>query len=394
MWLLRLARDFSAGHCRKRITELDGLRGVLAWFVVLVHIVICCGWFGPQWRGNSVLSEIAESALNIYILLSGFAITRLLLIKRESYKLYMRRRVCRIVPAYWVALALAVALNGWLADNLRRLPQTPDVVGLVTICNVAAQRFWIDVLLHVFLIHGLAPVQLLPFASLTFLGSAWSLSLEEQFYFAAPILLGLALRSRLAFGIIVAGGAAGLAFSDHWLRYFTVAFLPIKGGFILAGALTFIIAHRFDRDRKWPWLLALPALAAAVLWGFGSTRWLEAAITATVWLTIVAAGIGGRFSLVRSFLNSRPLQYLGAVSYSTYLFHAPVITFVQHAIWRWIEPPHLLALFGWTLAGSIAATAIVSHISWKWIEQPFQRLGRGQADPWRVFRRSPLSASR
>src|SRR3954468_17117018 len=131
-----------------RIPELDGLRGVLAWFVVLVHVTICCGWFGRNLNGKSVLSEVAESALNLYILLSGFAITRLLVVKREPYGQYMWRRACRIVPAYWVALSIAIALNGWLAANLRQLPPTPDTAGLATICDIAASRVWIDSALH------------------------------------------------------------------------------------------------------------------------------------------------------------------------------------------------------------------------------------------------------
>jgi Acyltransferase family len=104
-----------------RIPELDGLRGILAWTVVWTHILICCGWFGPNLRGHSVLNEMAGSAVDVFMPLSGFAITRLLLVERESCSHYLWGRLCRLVPAYWLALAAGMALNGWLGANLRHL---------------------------------------------------------------------------------------------------------------------------------------------------------------------------------------------------------------------------------------------------------------------------------
>lgn len=359
-----------------RILELDGLRGVLAWCVVLVHATICCGWFGPKFHGQSLLSELADSTLDLYILLSGFAITRLLLIKREPYRRYMWRRVCRIVPAYWLALSAAIALNGWLAANLRRLPQTPDTIGLIMICDIGPSRVWIDGPLHYTLLHGLAPVPLLPWAPFTFLGIAWSLSLEWQYYCIAPPALAFAIRKRYGLAILIALGAAGLAFADYWTRWFTQAFIGIKGGFILAGALTFVISGQARAGRAHVRRLLLPAGGVALLWWYGSGRGVEAAVTALGWSAVIVAVYSDRLRLVSSFLNSAPLQYLGRVSYSTYLFHVPVITVVQAVIWRWINPATELQLFCWTVGTGAAGTLLVSQLSWRFIERPAQALGR------------------
>ena len=361
----------------ERIPELDGLRGVLAWVIVAVHLMFCSGFRGPQLPGSSVLIEIAEGAVDVFMLLSGFAITRLLLVKREPYRLYLRRRVCRIVPAYWVALALAVSLNGWFAANLRRLPATSDGEALAMICDLAASRFWTDLGLHLFLLHGLAPVQVLPFAPYTFLGVAWSLSLEEQFYALAPLLLGLALASRIGFAGIAAVATVGLGFGGYWTIFMPTAFLPVKLGFFVAGGLTFYAAHRAVCGSRWPLYVLAPSCIAAALWAVGSGRILEAAFTAAVWLVVIVAALIQRFGVVSQLLNSAPLQYLGRVSYSTYLFHVPVITIVQTAIWRWINPADQLQLFWWTICGATAGTLLVAHLSWRFIERPFQMIGRG-----------------
>src|SRR3954466_4262224 len=95
-----------------RIPQLEGLRAVLAWTVVVAHIFICSGFFGPKIGGASLLSQVADAAVDLFLLLSGFAITRLILVERDPLPVYALRRACRIVPAYWVALSAAILLNG------------------------------------------------------------------------------------------------------------------------------------------------------------------------------------------------------------------------------------------------------------------------------------------
>src|SRR6266403_5446415 len=108
----------------RRFRELDGLRGVLAWIVVASHILVCVGWIGPIVGGDYFLSQVAAAAVDVFIILSGFAITRLLIVTHESGGRYVWRRICRIFPAYWAALLAGIALNAWVADNLRQLPRS------------------------------------------------------------------------------------------------------------------------------------------------------------------------------------------------------------------------------------------------------------------------------
>ena len=59
------------------------------------------------------------------MILSGFAITHVLMM-RPTARNFFFRRACRIIPAYDVALTAGILLNGTLADNLRRLPAGHD----------------------------------------------------------------------------------------------------------------------------------------------------------------------------------------------------------------------------------------------------------------------------
>lgn len=359
-----------------RIPELDGLRGVLAWTVVATHIFFCCGWFGPNIGMQNIPSETAAAAVDVFIILSGFAITRLLLVEQEEYRPYLFRRACRIVPVYWAALAFAIALNAQMGANFRHLPPTPAAQFFAAFSDIGARRIWTDAILHFFLLHGLAPSALLPSAPYTFLGVAWSLSLEWQFYCIAPLAVVFACRRQFGLPILVITCAATALFSGAILTAFSPAFLPAKAIFFLAGALTYVGVFEQPNRLKASGVLVGSCVALVILWWVGCGRSIEAMAAASSWLLVVAAARFGYLRPVSRVLNSPLLQFLGRISYSTYLFHAPIITLVQAGIWRWINPQDPTALLILTAIPSIPATLLVSELSWRWIERPFQRLGR------------------
>ncbi|MFL6583235.1 MAG: acyltransferase family protein [Chthoniobacterales bacterium] len=358
-----------------RIPELEGLRGVLAWTVVAFHIVICSGWFGPTLGGSNLFSDVAEGAVDAFILLSGFAITRLVLVERETYRRYIWRRVCRIYPAYWVALAIAISLNGLLAENLRHFLPAPAAQAYVQICEIGALRAQIDVPLHVFLLHGLAPFSWLPAAPYTFLGVAWSLSLEEQFYFLAPAVISFATRARvtaIALGVICLTTALC---ARPIITTFSNAFLPAKAIFFFVGGLSFVVLRNEQPRNRATLGIAALCLILFCFWFAGTRRLVEAVLPAAIWALVMTSIASARFGVVSRSLRSLPLQYLGRSSYSTYLFHAPVITAIQAVIWRVANPATHLTLFVLTAPLSIVMTLLVSYLSWRFIERPFQRLG-------------------
>lgn len=358
-----------------RVTEFDGLRGLLAWTVVICHLLLVSGEYDPLVRRFPALGEVPESAVDVFILLSGFAITHLLML-RPTMRSYFIRRACRIVPAYYVALFAGILLNGTLEANLRRLPSGSIGAGYIQICELGYRRLWLDAPLHVLLLHGLVPATLAPALPYTLLGVAWSLSLEFQFYAVAPAIFALYRHWR---GTLVLVGTAVLIstlFASAIMTYFSSAFLLAKASFFFVGGLGyFALDERFSRAKAWV-LCLLPGIALTSLWWQGTGRVLEAIVPSLVWSVIVVAIRFKRFKVLRASLNSRSLQFLGRCSYSTYLFHAPVVFILQAAIWRWASPSSTPVLLLWTTITGIPAILLVSWLAWKGIERPFQRLGR------------------
>lgn len=358
-----------------RITELDGLRGVLAWTVVASHILLVSGWFDPLARRFPIIGDVPESAVDVFMLLSGFAITHVLM-TRPRVGSYLVRRGCRIVPAYYVALLAGILLNGMLADNLRQLPPGTIGAGYLRICEIGSERVWLDAPLHFLFLHGVIPTTLLPALPYTLLGVAWSLSLEFQFYLIAPAIFAFCRRWRGALVFLIIAVAIATLYAGKIMTVFSNAFLPAKAAFFLVGGLSFCAADRAgSRGRAWL-LCLLPGIALGFFWWRGTGRIYEAIFPPLIWCVVMVAVRFDRFRFLRAGLNSRPLQLLGRISYSTYLFHAPVVFLLQAAIWRWVNPSSPGHLLVWIAATAIPATFFVSWLSWWKIERPFQRLGR------------------
>ncbi len=359
----------------ERITEFDGLRGFLAWTVVFSHLLIVSGCFPEVVRRVPIIHDFGESAVDVFMLLSGFAITHVLMLgPRTSH--YFARRALRIVPAYYVALFAGIVLNGQLAENMRHLPADTIAPVYFQICAIGNERLALDAPLHFLFLHGVFTAAILPALPYTLLGVGWSLSLEAQFYLVAPAIVAWCRRTRVALITIIVVVTMITLCAGKIIGVFSNAFLPAKAAFFLVGGLSFFAVTQ--PGPKWKaWLLSLaPPFILSLLWLEGTGRRNEALLAPIVWAVVVVAVRFGRFGWLRASFNSGPFQLLGRISYSTYLFHSPVIILLQAAIWRWINPPSTSQLFFWTTGASIPAVFLVSWLSWCLIERPFQRLGR------------------
>ena len=95
------------GGIMKRFDAIEGLRGWLAWAVVFWH---CIYMFGIHKLYPQVdkLHMVGDFAVCLFIIISGFVITNLLLEKREPYGRYIYRRFLRLYPVYIICLALGI----------------------------------------------------------------------------------------------------------------------------------------------------------------------------------------------------------------------------------------------------------------------------------------------
>src|ERR1051325_6417390 len=105
----------------KRLAEFEGLRGFLAWWVVLTHILAYSGISASRF---TLLKDLWNGAIpvNVFIILSGFVIFYLLSGLQEGYGAFIIRRFFRIYPVFVVCLGLALVLNVGRQAAFAQLP--------------------------------------------------------------------------------------------------------------------------------------------------------------------------------------------------------------------------------------------------------------------------------
>jgi peptidoglycan/LPS O-acetylase OafA/YrhL/lysophospholipase L1-like esterase len=382
---IRSVRAEEAGH-RRRL-DIQGLRAVAVLLVVADHVA------GHPAGGFA--------GVDVFFVISGFLITGLLLREREttgriSIPRFYARRVKRIIPAAVTVLLITDVLARYLFVGARIHQTLVDSLwSLGFAANIHLARIGTD-----YFAAGTPQSPLQHF---------WSLAVEEQFYVFWPTLLIVvtALARRVRSPRPLVAGLAGLLVltSFGWCQYMTATnpagayFSSLARGWELGiGALLAVVAPEIRRlpgqvraAAGWTGLVLIGL--GAVLLGPATPFPGTAALFPVLGSALVLAtgdapgGVGVRWAL-----GSRPLVYVGTVSYSLYLWHWPVVIYARALVGNDSVGYYLLA------CGASAALAVASfHL----IEEPLRRLtwapGRAERQrtgmPWWVGYRYPLSAA-
>jgi peptidoglycan/LPS O-acetylase OafA/YrhL len=127
--------------------ELYVVRGLMSWWVVVGHLLAFA-----IFQENNVPSVIAvvmhgAYAVNVFMMMSGFVIAKLLANKNESYKVFITRRFLRIYPVFFVSLAVAILARALyipiLLASRAPLPWHYD-----RIWDAENNHFWPHILAH------------------------------------------------------------------------------------------------------------------------------------------------------------------------------------------------------------------------------------------------------
>jgi peptidoglycan/LPS O-acetylase OafA/YrhL len=357
--------------------SIESLRAYMAWWVVFGHAVQLSGArsFLPQPIAQTLLRN--DMAVNVFIIVSGFVITHLLLSKREEYLPYITRRAFRIFPIYLFSLALAISVTGLYATAYG-LPWVSG--GDIKLDRIASQNenFVTHLALHLTMLHGLVPTQVLPYSVSAFLTPAWSLSLEWQFYLVAPFLIPLLLRSTRAMivtcGVLLA--VHKLASSGLIGDWQYPAFLPLTIQYFLIGILSRAVLEYRPLANAGAELLVVLALI---------TIKFASAIEAIIWIAFLACAMSeaGRVSfkvpganfLTDVFVKNRFIATIGTWSYSTYLIHIPIFSIVVGTYLQLGGIPSQFAVVI-LLACCVPVTLLFSWLLFTGIESRFNRIGR------------------
>ena len=360
----------------RRVTAIDGLRGLAVLAVVIYHL------FGNVMRGYL--------GVDVFFVLSGFLITSLLVRERAvtgaiNVKDFWLRRFRRIVPAAWFVLVVCTIAAGFIGgDSAVHLP-FQFLGAFLFVSNwtqiADAASYFVDAGARVF-------------------ANYWSLAVEEQFYLVWPLLfllLGkIGVKPRTIRWFVLGGAALSLAWMmilyspnvDPTREYYgtdTHAF-----GLLIGAALALWItddsivpaADSWPRTRRFTImneaalrLTGLASLAGLVvlLFTLPDTSPLTyrggLALASLLAAVVLYALVRGISPLVTIF-DVRVLRWLGRISFSLYLWHWPIIVLVRE-----LTLDTSLARTPWVGVIALVISLPVSHWTYTYIETPFRRYG-------------------
>jgi peptidoglycan/LPS O-acetylase OafA/YrhL len=337
---------------------LNGLRAIAALIVVVFHVDMHMWWVGLEPQGFH-RTGMAEYAVTLFFVLSGFLITRLLLEEKARFgridlgKFYVRR-ILRIWPVHYLVVAVAAVLV--LAGFISWPGSMP-----------ATFAFYSLLLANVGYAVGLR---------LPLIAPLWSVSVEEQFYAVWPLLVARSRNLARALVILIAGYLA-LKFALRFLENGVLCTLVRISSFdsMAIGGLGAVLVTRQDPRLRVVYHPVVQAGAWAFLvWSVlvrpvHVASLLDGEVHSLVYAVLVVNVSCNPRTLVA--LEQRWLDRLGRISYGLYAYHMTVIFLLARGLRGWI--PGAVDLPGPRLLVQllcVGTSVLIAQVSYMWFERP------------------------
>ena len=339
------------------ILPIQYLRGIAALMVVWFHAA-------DQLPGVNALipNTFGNSGVDLFFVISGFIMVVTTQGATISPFEFMRRRIIRVVPLYWM-LTVAMVGAALMAPSLfRTLIVTPLAL--------------VESLLFIPHYSNSFPAMAWPL-----LVPGWTLNFEMFFYLVFALALALPARWRLAAlaavfaSLVVAGVALGPFDNAAATVYTSLIMLEFVSGAVIG---TWWLRRRADPPRV--------ASALMIVAGFALLLVRNAAPLGT-WTQMIGAVLVVSGALNAAFAGWRMpvLRALGDSSYSLYLTHIFALGGLR-VVWLHTAGASIDAksITGFMLT-SLIACALLGYACWRWVETPVTRLlqaaGRPRAVP-------------
>lgn len=357
---------------RQYIVQLDGLRFIAVTLVMIDH-----------WLGQTNVLPLGYFGVNLFFVLSGFLITRILINSKQrdtelgrghghSLKVFFIRRNLRIWPVYYLTILIlalvrfqGVRLSFWW------------LITYTTNIWIVIHQNWLGAIDHL-----------------------WSLAVEEQYYVFFPFLLLFTperyflkmLWSLIAISFLL---RVALFMTDApWMAQF-VLMPTCLDAFGVGGLLSWLIIYRrdlFDRLFSSNTLLLGSLVVYVVHLYFLITvepaRNVFTDVTDRLVTSVFCAAIIGRAVLgfgqpIKWLLENEVAKYLGQISYGLYLFHNIVFnyyhtqpTYITMRVWRKASSilPFLQTTSVFQLLYFFTLTVALAALSWHLVEKPINSL--------------------
>ena len=365
----------------KRVSGLDGVRGVAILWVLFYHLYALVpkapGLVAVPGIGR--VAELGWIGVSLFFTLSGYLIIPMLADEKGAPNFFARfgcRRLFRLVPLYVVLLlSFLLASACWKADGAEHSRLFDR--------SIPFWSYWLF-------------AQNLPMASQGLLGNewlrvTWSLAVEVQFYALIAVVVYLVPRDALGrwLGLLIVA-AVGFRFAVVFLNPGAttplVVLLPSRLDAFLVGGFAGLWAPRalaagVGRRQVIDWGVLTVALLTFVLFAAG---WFGSASRFVLPLYHLALALGAAALIdlavlaapVRSLMESRLLVRAGRVSYFLYLFHLPVVWIVYRGLFG-MSPTLETSRGVGIMVGALVVLILLAELSWHFFESPLIRQSHG-----------------
>tara|TARA_B100000886_G_C20417186_1_gene489772 strand:- start:553 stop:2436 length:1884 start_codon:yes stop_codon:yes gene_type:complete len=331
-----------------RRADIDTLRAVSVISVIIFHL-------DQSFFPNGYLG------VDIFFVISGYVITKSILksLKRSQFTFlnFYIKRIKRIFPAFLIVLftsfifAIFILLK---ADLNRYLESLISSLGLVS--NF---YFWVT--------GGYFSTsdQLKPLLHI------WSLSVEEQFYLFFPIFLYLVFKFKnqtniyllMTILVVTISFFINLFFISKGHRDVIFFMFPARIWQFGLGAI-FAMAPTMKIKNSWFDFIYLLSAVFLIIFNFiKKINFLPDATFACLGASLILYNVNNK-NILSNIFKFKPLIFLGLISYSLYLWHWPIISFLKYI---YIDSLSIKIIILSTLL-----IFLLSCLTWKFVEQLFQ----------------------
>jgi peptidoglycan/LPS O-acetylase OafA/YrhL len=343
----------------QKSSEIEGLRAIAVAIVVIYHADLF-------FRGGFI-------GVDVFFVVSGFLITGLLLSDHEehqaSFRRFYARRFRRLLPVAGLVLS-ATLIASWLIMNP------------VSFASVRTDGIWASLFLANVHFVDVGVDYMSQTASPSPLQHWWSLAVEEQFYFVWPLVVAIAWRIGRKRAVLITACLIGIG-SFGYSVYITPSrpveayfLLPTRAFELAAGAVlvTFmsirpIAGTRVRAAAGWLGLVGIFVSALVLTEETVFPGWVY--VVPTVCTVMVLMSIGVPSGPLR-LLRWNVFQWVGARSYSLYLWHWPLLVLYE------VKYPNASALSRGTL---LVIALWLSALSYRFFENPIRRNRRLSDSP-------------
>jgi peptidoglycan/LPS O-acetylase OafA/YrhL len=331
--------------------EIDGLRALAVLPVIFFHA-------GFEFFNGGFVG------VDIFFVISGYLITTIIIseMAEDNFSIvnFYERRARRILPALFFVMAacLPFAWLWFLPSDLKDFGQSLVAVSIFS-SNIL---FWIE--------GGYFGTA----AELKPLIHTWSLAVEEQYYVLFPIFLMLTWKLGIKWILILLsiiflislGVAEWGAYNSPSGAFFL---LPTRGWEILVGVFAAFYLN-YNTHLKSHIINQVLSLLGFGMISYSIIAFNETTPFPSLYTLIPTIGTGLLIlyavpkTYVHKLLSMKFIVGIGLISYSTYLWHQPLLAFTKYRVLG--EPSDL------NLIILCAASLVIAWFSWKFVEMPFR----------------------